>query len=154
MISREQIEQAVGGKIDADGNYIVELTVSADNDIRLVVDGDNGIPISYCEELDALIETVLDRDKEDYSLEVSSAGIGTELKVTRQFRKNIGNQVEVTLPNGAWVRGTLVDADDEGFDIETEEKRKVEGQKKKQVFTAISHYSRADVKMVRDIVTF
>lgn len=154
MISREQIEQAVGGKIEADGNYIVELAVSADNDIRLVVDGDGGIPISYCEELDALIETVLDRDKEDYSLEVSSAGIGTELKVTRQFRKNIGNQVEVTLPNGAWVRGTLIDADDEGFDIETEEKRKVEGQKKKQVFTTISHYSRAEVKKVCDIVTF
>lgn len=154
MISKEQVLAAVAEKIEADGNFIVELTVGADNDIRLVVDGDNGIPISYCEELDAMVETRLDRDKEDYSLEVSSAGIGAELKVTRQFRKNIGNKVEVTMPNGAWIRGTLVDADDEGFDIETEEKRKVEGQKKKQTFTTVTRYNRADVKMVRDIVEF
>ena len=154
MISKERILEAVSQKISNDDNFIVELTISADNDIRLVVDGDNGIPISYCEELDALIETALDRDVEDYSLEVSSAGIGTELKVTRQFRKNIGNKVEVTMPNGSWIRGTLIDADDEGFDVETEEKRKVEGQKKKQTFTTVTHFLRADVKMVKDIVEF
>ena len=154
MISKEQVLEAVSQKISDDGNFIVELTISTDNDIRLVVDGDNGIPISYCEELDALIETALDRDKEDYALEVPSAGIGAELKVTRQFRKNIGNKVEVTMPNGSWIRGILLDADDEGFDIQTEEKRKVEGQKKKQTFTNVTHYLRSDVKMVRDIVEF
>ncbi len=154
MISKEQVLAAVADKIEADNNFIVELTISNDNDIRLVVDGFSGIPISYCEELDALIETALDRDKEDYALEVSSAGIGAELKVTQQFRKNIGNKVEVTMPNGAWVRGILIDADDEGFDIETEEKRKVEGQKKKQIFKTTTHYLRSDVKMVRDIIEF
>ncbi len=154
MIKKEQVLAAVADKIAADGNFIVELTISADNEIRLVVDSEKGIPISYCEELDALIETALDRDVEDYALEVSSAGIGAELKVTGQFRKNIGNKVEVTMPNGAWIRGILVDTDDEGFDIETEEKRKVEGQKKKQVFTTVTHYLRSEVKMVRDIVEF
>lgn len=152
MITKEDVLAIVKDKVEADGNFIVEVSVGPSNEIRVVVDSENGIPISYCEEIDALIETKLDRDKEDYSLEVSSAGICTELKVYGQFRKNIGNKVEVTMPNGAWVRGVLVDADELGFDVETEEKRKVEGEKKKQIFKTVTHYALSDVKMVKDIL--
>ena len=152
MIEAATVRAIVGPKIEADGNFIVEITVSADNDIRIVVDGDNGIPISYCEELDAMVETSLNRDEEDYSLEVSSAGIGCELKIPRQFQKNIGNQVEVTLPNGSWMRGTLISSDEKGFEVEVEEKRKVEGEKKKQTFVETRSYAYGDVKSVKDIV--
>ena len=99
MIDKDKVQSIVAPKVEADGNFIVEVSVDADNNIRIVVDSEAGIPISYCEELDALVETALDRDVEDYSLEVSSAGIGCEFKVLGQFRKNIGNQVEVTMPN-------------------------------------------------------
>lgn len=154
MITKQDVLDAVAQKIEDDGNFIVEVTVGPSNEIRLVVDSEKGIPISYCEELDALIETKLDRDKEDYSLEVSSAGICTELKVFGQFRKNIGNKVEVTMPNGAWIRGVLVDATEDGFDVETEEKKKVEGEKKKQIIKTVTHYALSDVKMVKDILDF
>ncbi len=154
MIDKATVLSIIADKIEADGNFIVELSVAPDNSIRVVVDSDNGIPISYCEEIDALIETNLDREVEDYSLEVSSAGIGTELKIPRQFRKFIGCKVEVTMPNGAWIRGILVDSDDEGFDIETEEKRKVEGEKKKQIFKTTTHYAYSDVRHVKDIIEF
>ena len=154
MIDAEQIRAIVGPKVEADGNFIVELTVSPSNDIRIVVDGDSGIPISYCEELDALVETNLDREREDYSLEVSSAGIGCVLQVVRQFQKNIGNEVEVTLPNGAWIRGVLTSADDDGFEVEVEERRKVEGEKKKQLFVETRSFAYGDVRQVKDIVKF
>ncbi|MGN0029131.1 MAG: ribosome assembly cofactor RimP [Marinilabiliaceae bacterium] len=154
MITKEDVLAIVRQKVEDDGNFIVEVEVSPSNEIRIVVDSENGIPISYCEEIDALVETSLDREKEDYSLEVSSAGICAEFKVFGQFRKNIGNKVEVTMPNGAWVRGVLVDADEAGFDIETEEKKKVEGEKKKQVVKAVTHYDLAAVKSVRDIIEF
>lgn len=154
MITKQDVLDAVAQKIEDDGNFIVEVTVGPSNEIRLVVDSEKGIPISYCEELDALVETKLDRDKEDYSLEVSSAGICTELKVFGQFRKNIGNKVEVTMPNGAWIRGILVDASEDGFDVETEEKKKVEGEKKKQIIKTVTHYALSDVKMVKDILDF
>ncbi len=154
MITKQDVLDAVAQKIEDDGNFIVEVTVGPSNEIRLVVDSEKGIPISYCEELDALVETKLDRDKEDYSLEVSSAGICTELKVFGQFRKNIGNKVEVTMPNGAWIRGILVDATEDGFDVETEEKKKVEGEKKKQIIKTVTHYALSDVKMVKDILDF
>ena len=154
MITKEDVLAIVRQKVEDDGNFIVEVEVSPSNEIRIVVDSENGIPISYCEEIDALVETSLDREKEDYSLEVSSAGICAEFKVFGQFRKNIGNKVEVTMPNGAWVRGVLVDADETGFDIETEEKKKVEGEKKKQVVKTVTHYDLAAVKSVRDIIEF
>ncbi len=154
MITKQDVLDAVAQKIEDDGNFIVEVSVGPSNEIRLVVDSEKGIPISYCEELDALVETKLDRDKEDYSLEVSSAGICTELKVFGQFRKNIGNKVEVTMPNGAWIRGVLVDATEDGFDVETEEKKKVEGEKKKQIVKTVTHYALSDVKMVKDILDF
>lgn len=154
MITKEDVLAIVKDKVEADGNFLVEVEVSPANEIRVVVDSEKGIPISYCEEIDALIETSLDRDKEDYSLEVSSAGICTEFKVFGQFRKNIGNRVEVTMPNGAWVRGTLIEADEQGFDIETEEKRKVEGEKKKQIFKTVTHYNLTDVRSVKDIIEF
>lgn len=154
MITKEDVLAIVRQKVENDGNFIVEVEVSPSNEIRIVVDSENGIPISYCEEIDALVETSLDREKEDYSLEVSSAGICAEFKVFGQFRKNIGNKVEVTMPNGAWVRGVLVDADEAGFDIETEEKKKIEGEKKKQVVKTVTHYDLASVKSVRDIIEF
>lgn len=154
MITKEDVLAIVRQKVEDDGNFIVEVEVSPSNEIRIVVDSEKGIPISYCEEIDALVETGLDREKEDYSLEVSSAGICAEFKVFGQFRKNIGNKVEVTMPNGAWVRGVLVDADEAGFDIETEEKKKVEGEKKKQVVKTVTHYDLAAVKSVRDIIEF
>lgn len=154
MITKEDVLAIVRQKVEDDGNFIVEVEVSPSNEIRIVVDSEKGIPISYCEEIDALVETSLDREKEDYSLEVSSAGICAEFKVFGQFRKNIGNKVEVTMPNGAWVRGVLVDADEAGFDIETEEKKKVEGEKKKQVVKTVTHYDLAAVKSVRDIIEF
>lgn len=154
MITKEDVLAIVRQKVENDGNFIVEVEVSPSNEIRIVVDSENGIPISYCEEIDALVETSLDREKEDYSLEVSSAGICAEFKVFGQFRKNIGNKVEVTMPNGAWVRGVLTDADEAGFDLETEEKVKVEGEKKKQVVKTVTHYDLAAVKSVRDIIEF
>lgn len=154
MITKEDVLAIVRQKVENDGNFIVEVEVSPSNEIRIVVDSENGIPISYCEEIDALVETSLDREKEDYSLEVSSAGICAEFKVFGQFRKNIGNKVEVTMPNGVWIRGVLTDADEAGFDLETEEKVKVEGEKKKQVVKTVTHYDLAAVKSVRDIIEF
>lgn len=152
MITASAIRSAVEPKVTADGHFLVEVTVSPTNDIVVVVDDVAGLPLSYCEELSAYIEGRFDREREDYSLEVGTAGIGCELRVTGQFVKNLNHQVEVTLPNGSWVRGTLTAADDEGFDLEREEKRKVEGEKKKQTVVVKEHYLRADVKSVKDII--
>ncbi len=154
MIKAADIENVVRQRTDADGVFIVELTVSTDNVIRLVVDHKQGISIDYCAELTHLIENNFDRNIEDYELEVSSAGIGCELKVLGQFEKNLGNEVEVTYPNGSHKNGILTAADEGGFEVDIDERIQVEGQKKKQLVTNHYRYAYTDVKTVKDIVRF
>lgn len=154
MITAQDIHTIVDAKISADGCFIVELTVDADNNIRLVVDKRESLPVSYCVELTELIGQHLDRDVEDYALEVSTAGIGCELKVVGQYEKNIGNEVEVTLPDGAWLRGVLTSCDAEGFEIERQVKEPVEGSKKKITVVKRHTYKYNEVKQVKDIISF
>lgn len=154
MITKDIVEQIIASKIASDGNFIVEITVTPDNVISVVVDGRNGISIDYCVELTRAIEASFNRDVEDYELQVSSAGIGCELKVLGQFEKNIGNQIEVTRANGSHFKGTLKNADAEGFDIEVEEKIKEEGSKKKIIVLNTYRYKYDEVKTVKDIISF
>lgn len=154
MITVDSVRDIVEAKLNEDGVFVVELSVSADNMIRLVVDKKQGVDIDYCVTLTRMIEEKLDRDVEDYDLEVSSAGIGCELKVLGQFEKNLGNEVEVTYLNGSHKKGILTHADAEGFEVDIEEKIVVEGAKKKQ--TVVNHYRHAynEVKQVKDIISF
>ena len=154
MISTEKIKQIVGQKLADDGVFIVELTVDDSNAIRLVVDKKEGVDIDYCVALTNLIEDNLDRDAEDFDLEVSSAGIGCELKVLGQYEKNLGNEVEVTYPNGSHKKGILISADNDGFEVDIEEKVAVEGQKKKQTVKNRYRYAYSEVKKVIDIISF
>lgn len=154
MITADKIRQIIDAKLADDQVFIVELTVSADNSIRLVVDRKSGIDIDYCVTLTRLIEDNLDRDVEDFDLEVSSAGIGCELKVLGQFEKNLGNEVEVTYPNGSHKKGILTAADAEGFEVNIDEKIVVEGQKKKQTVTNHYRYRYDEVKSVKDVLDF
>lgn len=154
MITEAVVKEIVNDKLSADGYFFVDLSIGADNSIHLVIDNKEGVSIDYCVELTRFIEEKLDRDVEDYSLEVSSAGIGAVLKVLGQYEKNIGNEVEVTMLNGAWQKGVLTAADAEGFEIDCVEKEKVEGSKKKVEVTKHYRYTYNEVKQVKDIVSF
>ena len=76
------------------------------------IDGDNGVTIDDCIELSRTVESQLDRDVEDFALDVSSAGADQPLKLTRQFIKNIGRDLEAVTFDGEKVEGELVAADE------------------------------------------
>ena len=84
-----------------------------------------------CAELSRYLEEHLDRDVEDYELEVGSAGITSPFKVLRQYVKNIGNEVEMLLKNGSKLTGVLKSADENGVVVSVEKKVKPEGAKRK-----------------------
>lgn len=154
MIDKAIISQIVTPKLDADGAYIVELTISTDNRIELVVDHFNGISLEYCIELNRMIEAALNRDVEDFELEVASAGIGQPFKVQKQYLKNIGREVELLTTTGIKAKGTLISADENGFTIEYEEKEAVEGKKRKVLVKKQTTFTYTEVKQVKDIVFF
>ena len=154
MITESTVNEIILEKLNADGCFLVDITIGGDNSIFITIDSKSGISIDYCVELTRYIEERLDRDVEDYSLEVSSAGIGTVLRVIGQYEKNIGNEVEVTLPNGSWQKGILISVDSDVFEIECVEKEKVEGSKKKVEVVKRYRYAYNEVKQVKDIISF
>ncbi len=152
MITVESIRNIIEPKLAEDGCFVVEVKISGANDISVVIDSVKGISIDYCIEISRLIEGNFNRDEEDYSLEVSSAGIGCELKVRGQYEKNIGNDVEITFANGSRKKGKLVKVNDEDFEVEIEEKVQVEGKKKKETVVNNYTYKYTEIKKVKDII--
>ena len=103
--------------------------------IELTIDSDTSVGIDACAELSRAIEAELDREEEDFSLTVMSAGIGSELRSLRQYR-NSSRPAEVLLTNGVKILAKLDEATEEGITLSYEEKQAVEGKKKKQLVTS------------------
>jgi ribosome maturation factor RimP len=138
------------------GIYIVELKIASGNQIFLELDKEIGsIAIEDCMSVSRNIEHNLDREIEDFSLEVSSAGLDQPLRALKQFKKNIGREVKVvTSQNGQKFQGILKAADEEQISVEVKEKRNVEGRKSKVWITEEIPFKYNDVKEVKLIISF
>lgn len=95
--------------------FLVDMTVSADNKIEVLVDGDEGIPLDEIIRISRHIEHNLDRESEDFSLNVSSPGVGNPLLLPRQYKKNVGRMLKVLKLSGSEAEGKLIQADEEGI---------------------------------------
>ncbi|MGV8135844.1 MAG: ribosome assembly cofactor RimP [Mangrovibacterium sp.] len=153
MIDRNWIIQLTEEKLKED-QFIVEVTVSQANQISVLLDSDKGVTIDDCIQLSRHIEGNLDREAEDFELQVSSAGLGQPFKVHRQYVKNREREVEVVLINGQKQTGILKGADESGFDLEISKSEKVEGQKKKQLVTRTLRIQFDEAKTVKNIIKF
>lgn len=109
--------EIVKNLLDGSDKFLVNLKITPDNRIFVDIDGDNGVNIDDCIEISRAIENSLDRDAEDFELNVSSAGADSPLKFARQYRKNVGRDLEVTRMDGSTVEGLLAEAGDEGFTL-------------------------------------
>lgn len=149
MLNKEHIEQLVNEHLEGTPNYLVDVKISRSNHVIVTIDNDHGgINIKDCVALSRHIEGSLDREKEDFELEVSSHGIGQPLKMLRQYKKNVGRIVSVTTAGGQKVEGVMVAATDDGISVD--EEYKDPATKKKAMRTVTMPY--ADIKQT--IVTF
>jgi ribosome maturation factor RimP len=78
-----------------------------------VLDGDNGVSLQDCMDISRAIEHNLDREEQDFSLEVASAGVSMPLKMSRQYKKNIGRNIKIQQTSNEIIEAKLVDANDE-----------------------------------------
>ena len=116
-----------------EGFFLVKAEVKGANRIEVEVDHDSEpVDIDTIVALTKHIEAGLDREKEDFELEVSSAGLTTPLVGVRRYRKFIGKELEVLLKKGVKEKGVLVSADEEGFVLEVIPMEKPEGARRKQ----------------------
>ena len=97
--------------------FPVSVNIRQGNRILVLLDGDAGVTIDDCVRVSRFIEGRLDREKEDFELEVSSFGVGNPLVLPRQYVNNINRGAKVTLNDQTIITGTIVAADDKGFTL-------------------------------------
>lgn len=130
MIDKKILTDIVNKAIENSKLFLVDLTITKDNAITIEVDSPTSVGIDECITLSKEIESNLDREKEDFELEVGSAGLTSPFKVKAQYDKNIGNEVEVLTTDGQKFKGVLNAATDDDFTILTTKKVKPEGAKR------------------------
>ena len=154
MIERQKVKGLVEQWLDGKEYFLTDLTVSDDDRIVVEIDHKEGVWIDDCVELSRFIEANLDRDVEDYELEVGSAGIGQPFKVLQQYLNNVGSEVDVLRTDGSRLTGVLTAADEEGFVLTYKVKVKPEGAKRAKLVDEELRLGYADVKEVKTVIRF
>ena len=154
MIDAKTIEQLVTEKIQGTDLFLVEIKVDSRNQITIFLDTPQGISIDQCVEISRHVEHSFDRAVEDFSLEVSSPGIGYPFRVVGQYQKAIGRTVEVLFTSGIKIKGVLKDANEQNFTLSYTTKEKPEGAKRPVLIEKNEPIDYTNVKSVKEIITF
>lgn len=154
MIEKGLVQKIVDEFIQGTDKYVVDIQVNGGNRIVVEIDSDEGIKIDDCIALTKQIESRLDRDIEDYELEVSSGGIGQPFKLLRQYQKNIGKEVEVLTKEGKKLTGILKEVQDDSFVLTVEKQVKPEGAKRKITVEEDLTFLYSIIKYTKDIIRF
>lgn len=150
-----EIIDAIGAEIVARGLYIVDINISKDNDIELTIESEDGVvELDDCVTVSRFFESCFDREKEDYSLTVTSAGLDQPFKVLKQYLKAVGKKVEVQLKGGKKMVAVLEAADEESVTLKYTVKESVEGKKKKELVEHVDRFTMDQVNAVRPFVEF
>ena len=148
-VVRDLVEEWLKGK----EYFLVDVEISPDDRIVVEIDHADGVWLEDCVELSRYIEDRLDRDEEDYELEVGSAGLGQPFKVPQQYVNFIGKNVEVLDNEGKKVKGVLKSVDGNDFTVTVSEKVRQEG-KKRPVMTDVDHtYQMDNVKYTTYLIS-
>ena len=154
MIDRNIVSGIVNEWLEDKDYFLVDVSVSPDNKIVVEIDHAEGVWIDDCVELSRFIESKLDREEEDYELEVGSAGIGQPFKVLQQYLNNIGNEVEVLTTEGRKMEGVLKDANEENMTLTVQRKVKPEGAKRPKLVEEDVTYTYSEIKYTKYLISF
>ena len=114
MEFRKRIEELLNEFLETRKDlFLIDLKISAGDDITVILDGDNGVSLQDCLDASRAIEFNMDREEHDFSLQVMSAGLSEPLSIPRQYQKNIGREIEVLLNDSSKIEGELSKVDEE-----------------------------------------
>lgn len=154
MLDKNLIIKAVSDAIEGSDIFIVEVKVTPDNRVTVELDSQNGLDIDTCASVTRAIESAVDRDVEDYELEVGSAGLTSPFKVPAQYVKNIGNDIEVLTRDGKKLTGKLTAVEGTDFTIEVTRKVKEPGAKRPVMVSEPLTMSMDNVKKACYLINF
>ena len=150
-----EIIDAISSEIVARGLYLVDVTLSKDNDVEVTIESEEGkVELEDCVAISRFFETKFDRETEDYALTVTSAGLDQPFKVFKQFEKAVGKKVEVQLKGGKKMVAVLEAADQESITLKYSQKEAVEGKKKKEIVEHVDRFTMDQVNSVKPFIEF
>ena len=132
--------------------FLIELNIGADNGIRILIDGDEGVKLESCIAVSRQIEHNIDREEFDFSLEVSSVGVGSPLTMPRQYEKNVGRSLEVLTDDDEILIGNLTQADHKGITLEWKAREPKPIGKGKVTVTKIKELPFVSIKSAKVII--
>jgi len=154
-MTKEQIIEATQKAIEERGCFLVEVTVSKENDIEIVIEKEEGIvDWEDCAAIDKVMHEAFDQDVEDYALTVSSAGLDRPFKVLKQYLKALGTLVEVKFKGGRKLLATLTEATEEHIGLKYTALEAVEGKKKKEKVEHNESYPLTEINSVTPYIEF
>ena len=154
MIGEKIVRELAQSRLDEFDGFIVDLSISSNNHIKLVIDSDTSIAVSDCISVSRNVEHNLDREVEDFSLEVSSAGLDQPLKHLRQYKKNEGRGVKVKLINDKVIEGLLKTVQDDQILVVSKQKERIEGRKAKKWVESENLLKFSEIKETKVIISF
>jgi len=154
MIDKAKIKGIVEDWLQGKNYFLTDLAVDDNDRIVVEIDDKEGVWIDDCVELSKYIESHLNRDEEDYELEVGSAGLGQPFKVLQQYLNHIGDSVDVLTADRKKLKGVLKSADDKGITLEVQRKVKPEGAKRAKMVPVEESYTFDQLKSVSYTLKF
>lgn len=153
MKQADQLKLAAEQYAAQNGLFVVSVEISKDNDVDVTIDADDrDVTLDDCVGMTEFIQQAVNRDEEDYSLTIGSAGLTSPFKVLRQWKKAVGREIQLTRKSGERVNATLLSADEEGVDISF--LRKAEGKGAKARETVTEHLLYSEIKTAKPIIKF
>ena len=154
MMDKAKLIDVINASIEGSELFLVDVTVSRDNNIVVEIDSMDSVSIDDCANLTRAIESNFDREVEDYELEVGSAGLTSPFKVKQQYDKYMGEEVEVLTKDGKKLKGTLKEAGDETFTVGISKKVKPEGAKRPVEVIEDETFNYSEIKYTKYLIQF
>ena len=153
MKQADQLKLAAEQYAEGHGLFVVSIDITKDNDVDIVIDADDrDVTLDDCVGMTDHIHLTVNRDEEDYSLTIGSAGLTSPFKVLRQWKKAVGSEIQLTRKSGARINAALLAADEDGVEISYQ--RKAEGKGSKAKETVTEHLSYDEIKTAKPIIKF
>ena len=153
MMGKEQIEAFAAEAVEGTDRFLVEVKIKAGNVIEVLLDADTAVAIDDCIAVSRFIESRLDRDTEDFELNVLSYGLSSPLVMERQLTKYVGKEVEVKTKDWVKVAGKLIAFDEQTVEIEPLPKKNAKKKKKEAAETGNLKLDRSQIGL-RPYITF
>ena len=119
MMFRNKVQELLDAALaEREHLFLIDLNINDTNKISITLDGDSGVNLQDCIDVSRAIENSLDREEQDFSLEVASAGVSSPLKLVRQFKKNVGRTLKVKTISSEEIEAELTFEDDEKIILE------------------------------------